>query len=207
MLFAFQGLDNASIEELQGSKIYTLDNFYADPHEVLAYILKHPANPWKLWEKPSNNGIEFIDRRHNFEDANVAPVVKAIASHIGQEPVDNNVVTNCMNFKPSPFNDYQNCYWAPHTDLGYTALIYLNEDYQGPGTNLYEQLESDPREGPEHFKPWRPRSRYRLLKCLEAKWNRLVLFDGKKFAHGMAVEDTNFFGQVTRINQAVFCQD
>ena len=37
-------------------------------------------------------------------------------------------------------NDYQNKYFWPHLDFGYTGVIYLDY-YDGPGTNLYTEPE------------------------------------------------------------------
>jgi hypothetical protein len=55
----------------------------------------------------------------------------------------------------------------------------------------------------EHEQPWRPKDRYRILKTLNCGFNKLVMFDAKKFLHGMAIEDETFFNQ-RRINIAVF---
>jgi hypothetical protein len=112
------------------------------------------------------------------------------------------VITNCIQFYNKDFNNYKNNYWGPHEDLGYTALIYLN-NFDCPGTNIYNRLEEDVWETPEHYDPWRPKDKFELVYTVESKFNRMVLFDGKLLTHGMAIDDDTFFFK-TRINQAVF---
>jgi hypothetical protein len=68
---------------------------------------------------------------------------------------------------------------------------------------LYEVIEDDPWNSPEHLKPWRPKSKYRVIKALEARYNRLVLFNGRQFLHGMSIDDDAFFKDY-RFNQAIF---
>ena len=38
-----------------------------------------------------------------------------------------NFLTNVTKFIDKNFNDYENNYWYPHKDFGYTALIYFNK--------------------------------------------------------------------------------
>ena len=102
-------------------------------------------------------------------------------------------------------NPYEETYWWPHHDPGYTALIYLNKDDTENGTNLYRNLcpEKEPPKIPEHSEPWRPKERFELLKSLKPRYNRLVLFDGNKFLHGMNICDQRYY-EYFRINQALF---
>ena len=46
--------------------------------------------------------------------------------------------------------------------------------------------------------------KYKLLKTLEPSYNRLVLFDGLKFIHGMDVTNDRYFGNESRNNQVFF---
>ena len=68
--------------------------------------------------------------------------------------------------KKNYFNDYKNFYWWPHTDLGYTGIVYLNRENSFSGTNLYENLDqsSEPPNCSEHCFPWRPKSKYKVKK-------------------------------------------
>ena len=56
----------------------------------------------------------------------------------------------------------------------------------------------------EHYEPWRPKNKYKLLKTLEPAYNRLVFFDGAKFPHGMNVTNDRYFGYEYRNNQVFF---
>ncbi len=202
-LFDFNDLSNIQIEEFCGSKIYIMDDFYKHPDEVLSLLFSVMPNVWKANEQPSFNTIHFEDRRHNFDDPRLLSVTEALSKICNEyAPQPHRVVTNLMKFKDKNFNDYKNNYWWPHCDLGYTALIYLNV-FDCPGTNLYEPIEQDDWNTIEHYEPWRSKNKYKIIKTIEAKFNRLVLFDGLKFFHGMNVSDDRFFN-TTRINQAIF---
>ena len=56
----------------------------------------------------------------------------------------------------------------------------------------------------EHFMPWRPKDRYKILKNIKPKYNRLVLFDGLKFPHGMDISNDFYFNKKYRKNQVFF---
>ena len=104
------------------------------------------------------------------------------------------------------FNDYKNNYWWPHLDRGYNAIVYLNTNDYVSGTNLYENLNLDeePLNCPEHFTPWRNKNNFRLVKTLMPRYNRLVLFDGLKFHHGMNICNDDYFHESYRFNQVFF---
>jgi len=193
-------LENIQTENFQGSMIYTIDNFYQHPEEVENFIQSHPAKLWKEWDTPTYNGVHFEDCRHDFSDERFTTVSSALEQICGQ-PIDHptQIATNRIKFINYYFNDYFNNYWAPHRDLGYTGIVYFNSS----GTNLYEVIEDDPWNSPEHLKPWRPKSKYRVIKALEARYNRLVLFNGRQFLHGMSIDDDAFFKDY-RFNQAIF---
>ena len=54
-LFEINDLNNISIEEFDGSKIYYMDNFYKNPDDVKSFINLYNADIWKNNEKPSLN--------------------------------------------------------------------------------------------------------------------------------------------------------
>ncbi len=195
--------NNLIVEEFNGSSIYYIDNFYKDPDKVFDYINSHESILWKSWEKPSYNGQLFLDERHDFID-NEFTIVTNRLSLICNQKVDeeNKIVTNKTKFIDYNFNDYFNNYWGPHRDLGYTGIIYFYDD-KDAGTNLYEKVQEDIWNEPEHFSPWRSKSKYKLIKQIEAKFNRLVLFNGKKFLHGMNISNDRYFKEY-RINQVIF---
>jgi hypothetical protein len=104
--------------------------------------------------------------------------------------------------KANAFNDYQNNFWCPHFDKGYTGIVYLN-DYTGAGTNLYDVIGNHDNKVPEHYMPWRKKTNYKVIKQLYSKFNRLVIFNSKKFLHGMAIDDDTFFNE-ERYNVVLF---
>ena len=93
-----------------------------------------------------------------------------------------------------------------HQDPGYNGIVYLNKDDTESGTNLYENLcpEEEPPYCPEHYQPWRPKSSFRVVESLKPKYNRLVLFDGFRFPHGMNIVNNDYFGEEFRMNQVFF---
>ena len=63
---------------------------------------------------------------------------------------------------------------------------------------------NEPPNYPEHYKPWRSKENYRLIETLEPKFNRMVLFDGLKFFHGMNICNDDYFSDQYRMNQVLF---
>ena len=65
------------------------------------------------------------------------------------------------------FNDYKNCVWWPHQDNGYNGIVYFSDEC---GTNLYSTDTTDELPNvPEHYKPWRLRENYDIIKTIEPK--------------------------------------
>jgi hypothetical protein len=194
------------IEEFENSKIFIIDDFYRTPDLVWNKISSNQAELWKSWQRPSYNGKFFADMRHDFEDESFRLVTEFLENVCGQiSCAPFSIMTNCLKLFEHPFNDYNNCYWMPHKDLGYNALIYFNQMPEHPGTNLYYDNGLPPAIENEHFKPWIEKTVWKKSITLMAKYNRLVLFDGNKFWHGAAFEDERFF-KTTRLNQVCFFQ-
>jgi hypothetical protein len=73
------------------------------------------------------------------------------------------------------------------------------------GTNLYENIIPEKHlDGFEHYIPWRSKTNYKLIKTILPKYNRLVLFDAKKFLHGMNICNDDYFENHYRFNQVFF---
>lgn len=205
-MFEINDLSNIKVEVFAESKIFIADDFYKYPEQILDYFLHNKVpNLWKGHESPSFNNIHFLDLRHSFDNQEFSKVGLALAKICGQTaPAANTVKTNFMKLINKEFNDYKNNYWAPHRDFGYTALIYFNDI--DTATNLYEQLEEDYWNTPEHFEPWRSKKKYKIIKQLKGKFNRLIMFDGKKFLHGADFSNDDFF-QIFRMNQVLFFKE
>ena len=203
--------DPPVIEEFMGSKIYYIDNFFKRPDTVVNFLEKAPVEFHEPHTKKgfkSLNGINFYDMRHELHLNDFSPVVKYLSKICGQKiGCDANVLqTNMTRFKNIPFNDYKNNYWFPHTDPGYTALIYLNKDDEQNGTNLYKLNDNsfNPNHNNvgEHVEPWKSKDQWSLLKTIKPKYNRCILFNGL-FYHGMNIENERYFKNEFRKNIVV----
>jgi hypothetical protein len=206
-IYEINPIDQIKSEEYFKTTIYTVDNFFKSPELIVESLVEENAPLWKAEEKPSYNGTHFYDRRHFVVNDYLIPVHDALAKVCGGKPrqsFNNRFSTNFCKLVDHPFNDYKNNYWWPHYDSpGYTAIVYLN-DITTAGTNLYvgigDNVEPD---NHEHYAPWKSKSKYYRAKMLEAKYNRLVIFDGGSFLHGMAIEDDTFFN-TERMNLVMF---
>ena len=69
-IFEYNSDSSIEVEYLDGSPIYTVENFYTNPEKVYENLFEIPlrenfAPLWKINQTPSNNGIHFEDRRVN----------------------------------------------------------------------------------------------------------------------------------------------
>ena len=193
-------------QHLKNSTIYTIDNFYKHPDKILNFIERNPAHPHKIKEKNSLNMIHFEDLRHANYFSDLEKVCNFLKDIVRQEIKykDYNFLTNVTKFIDKNFNDYENNYWYPHKDFGYTALIYFNK-VEADATNLYEDIGDDfknIKDTSEHSNPWRPKEKWKIIHTIKAKYNRCVMFDGLIF-HGMMLNNDMFFNKY-RVNQVLF---
>jgi len=193
---------------INNSIIFTIDNFYKFPDKILNLFLK-VSPPVHKKSKKTYNTIFFDDRRHIFECDELIKVNQFLISLCKQKSThyENIGFTNVTTFKNKCFNDYENNYWWPHLDGGYNGILYLNPGDDVCGTNLYEPLDLDndpPKNMEEHEQPWRKKEKYKLIHQIKPKYNRMVLFDGLKFFHGMNISKNYYFYDMPRINQVFF---
>lgn len=208
-MFEINSKMDLSLEIFRGSKIYTIDNFYSDPDEIVHLIKELPKRLHKANANPTYNGTYFEDCRDCVYIEELNPIYFFLSVLSGSNPTSYDFITNVIKFKDVPFNNYQSKYWWPHLDEGYTAVIYLNDDNDCEcGTNLYDILCQEEKNVtdsiPEHSQPWRPKHKYKLIKSLKPKYNRLVFFDAKKFLHGMNISNKIYFRDRPRMNQVLF---
>jgi hypothetical protein len=196
---------------IDGSFLYQIDNFYQDVDEVLNFFSIIDPLIWRKDVRPTNNQILFDDRRHSFTSKHIIKVSNFLSKVCNQSSYfDSDVVTtNFTRFKKDNFNNYESNYWWPHRDHGYNAILYLNKNDTESGTNLYENLNPDeePPNLPEHYQPWRNKNNYRIIESIKPKYNRMVLFDGYKFFHGMNICNDDYFSDTYRMNQVFFFTD
>lgn len=194
--------------EVLGTKVYEIQDIFQYPGQVLNYFRSRSAQLWKYDQRPSRNGHDFVDRRHKEFQPQLSELEALISVLVDQAPqVSLTIGSNSTRLLS---NDYNNTrinshYWWPHRDAGYTAIIYFDRDK----TNIYRDLELDPQplEGlPEHADPWRPKQYYELIDQLEGDINKMIVFDGSKLCHGMAIESNSNIFQSPRFNLCMFFQ-
>ena len=179
------------------------------------FLFNRDTPLWKDWEHPSMNGIHFNDKRLIQPDSELIHVYLLLSELCGQGQLlkdDFALLTTMTRFTNNKFNDFENSIWWPHKDPGYNGIVYFTED-ENNGTNLYSpELESEEewrlsRLIKEHEDPWRPKKRYKVLKHIEPRYNRMVLYNGKKFPHGMNICNNDYFKNTYRMNQVCFFKD
>ena len=205
---------NVVTQEIEGSKIWIFDDFYQHPDEVKSFILSTVPHVHKGKKEKTWNGTHFFDMRHEI-DVDISHVYEFLKSFTQQDYlVEPYIYTNYSKFiSDTSFNSYKTHYWWPHADSGYTGIVYLNDDDEY-GTNLYKLKKSEqypldyPNDAssstPEHWEPWREKYRYKLIETLKPKYNRCILFNGKKFLHGQHVAGERYFHDEFRLNQVFF---
>lgn len=207
-MFDINKNSKVNIELFMGSKIYTIDDFYLYPSHICTLLLKYKPPLHKKTNDSNFNGVYFEDRGHLLgvdEMQSIYTYLGNLCNQVPTSPKKIGLYTNVTRFKECSFNDYENNYWWPHYDSGYTALIYLNYDDEENGTNLYEPLDDYPSNMPEeHMEPWISKKRFKILKTLKPKYNRMILFDANKFLHGMHISNKKYFKNEYRLNQVLF---
>ena len=209
---------NYTTYEVNGTTVYEIEDFYKYPDKVVDFIfnLKPDYHKGEQLGEYSLNGRKFRDRRHEAEVQGLHLVTEFLSELCGQRPLHspNRLLTNYFDMLDPEFDLYQDNYWWPHIDDGYTALIYLNK-FSYPGTNMYQhKIYNSPEDyrkiedlvwlrANEHLEPWQPKSDWKLNYTIQAEYNKLVLFDGFTNVHSMNV-DSSIFESQTRLNQALF---
>jgi hypothetical protein len=200
-MFEFNNLINIDIKIINDSKIFFIENFFKQPDKIVEYL--ETNNPLfhkndERYKTNYNNGTKFIDARHEITGPEIKNLYEKINLLIDQTIPENLTIgSNIFQMIDVEFNDYQNNFWFPHYDKGYTGIIYLNE-LTCAGTNLYEQVVEDYDNIAEHLIPWRSKTKYNVIYTIPNKYNQMVLFDGKKFKHGMAINDDIFFNEIRK---------
>jgi hypothetical protein len=194
---------------IEDSLIYTIDNFYKYPDKIVDSFLKLGPD---FDKRPTFNLTYFKDKRNIIESNKICKVYEFLSNVCKQNVLgnDNEIIVNFSRFETNNSNDYINNYWDPHTDAGYTAIIYLNKNDFYSGTNLYKKSnvnEISLKENPKQHAHWINKKNFELVYSIPPQYNRMVLFDGFKYFHGMNICNDDYFKKEYRINQVFFFQN
>ena len=195
------------VEEVLGSKIYTIENVYKFPEKVARYLFNRETAWHKVGEPWSLNAKKFEDRRLNVFDNQAVPLFWLCSQLSSQSLHSDHITTNVMRILDDPFNDTENNYWWAHIDPGYNGIVYFNQDDKVNGTNSYHPKVKDEewfiemmntpvarkKKLLEHQNPWMDKSKLEVVKYIEPTYNKLVLFDGALFPHGAHFGDKRYF--------------
>jgi hypothetical protein len=187
-----------NVEPFQDSFIYTIDNFFKDPYKILSFMKEAPHTMWQGFTSPNHNGKYYKYKKIFHHNTLIYPVIDLMMPYFQKGEIQHRgfVLSDYYLFD-NEYNDYQNKYFWPHKDFGWTGVVYLNH-YEGPGTNMYREKENVIRDNlvvSESESAWLDKSLYTLEKPLMSKFNRCVFFDAFKFHHNMAVDDRTWFNE------------
>ena len=200
-------INNLNFKKLNSTlPIYTMNNFYKNPDEVLFYLNDNPPYPHK-WSFNTNNLNYFSDLRHNFNHEDLTKVTKELITYfkiLNKKP-NTKVLTNIFRMNCLNFNNFNDNYWAPHYDdvdgEEMTFLIYFNLN-GCDGTNFYNLKQPLQTSSREHDRPWHSKTYYDLILNVKSKYNMCLAFNSN-ILHGMAINSNRFFSEF-RVNQAIF---
>ena len=201
-----------------GVPFYTIDNFYQDPDAVVDLINQKEPTMFlgttdATYNTDSLNGTHFIDQRHYIEDERLYRVFMYLSHIIKAPPIENPYVlqTNQQRLIDRDYNNWQDNYWYPHLDQGWTAVVYLNKN-GCDGTNLYsyrgQSKVVDKNSRPwmpnvnEHEGPWQSKSDWKCIHTIPGVYNRCAIFNGNIY-HGLAINSDQLFNEY-RLNQVLF---
>ena len=195
--------------------ITIIDNFYEDIDAVLEQIDKLPIAT--VWKQPDNNK-KYFDGRKVYSNTMLGTELQFTQDNILVEKVaeideyDKTKITfhgllavNCFQLTDE-FNLEDN-YYSIHKDplvekdsrAQLAIVIFLNRHYEeGEGMNFY-RLEGE--EGPDENN-LTPKHRVEVVKTIQGRCNRAVLFDSR-FLHSQHTP-TDQFKKEMRYTQAIF---
>ena len=172
--------------------IYEVENFYKNPTRVARFLFNRDAPVWKGTQEGKYDDRRWCDWCNRY------PAFDFLDKMTGLK-WDTALMTNMFRATSFPYKTH---YWWIHNDPCLNAIVYFNKDDEVNGTNLYKP--------PYEAKTWEdeepeiPKEEAELLYHIKPTYNKLVVFDGEYFPHGMAINDARYFGNTYRINQVFF---
>ena len=177
---------------VDGKPIYEVENFYKNPTRVARFLFNRDAPVWKGTQEGKYDDRRWCDWCNRY------PAFDFLDKMTGLK-WDTALMTNMFRATSFPYKTH---YWWIHNDPCLNAIVYFNKDDEVNGTNLYKP--------PYEAKTWEdeepeiPKEEAELLYHIKPTYNKLVVFDGEYFPHGMAINDARYFGNTYRINQVFF---
>lgn len=201
-------INDGLIPEFHDGVIY-VDNFYKNYEDIYEMLNSSWVPNWKMCQK-SKNFVDYYDCRYTIQNTNfgesfeikIWSLIQLISYYFKD---DRQINIGCSNynfnfFKNIKTNVNNSLQHHPHVDVFYNALVYLDKQCSG-GTAIYPEI--DNLENDEASCLLFDVSNI-SKEVIQAKPNRLVIFDGKKY-HGGYIEDHNAYtGENWRINQVMF---
>lgn len=186
-------------------KVVIVDNWYKNLSEIQNVLSNLPAVRWK-WTENSRNFVDYYDCRpiipFHYETDKAYRTADKVANilfdyfNAFEVELENNLYE--FNFYKNIRTPANNLQANPHTDNSFNCIIYLDNICSG-GTALYDMPPIDNTEDEN------------LLidvsnfpkRIIEAKPNRLVLFDGR-ILHGAYIKNHEEYVNDWRMNQIMF---
>ena len=174
-------INNKKVEtyKVENYTFNVVKDFYKYPDEIVnLFSIVKPR-----WHKHLagfyHQGIDFKDMRHVIFTNEITPVYDFLETITGEKALDFNdghyrklVNTNYIKFLN---HKYDNHIFYPHTDLGKTAIVYLNKE-KSKGTNFtilwYKQ-------GEEHEEHFINADQVEILHHIDSEYNKLIIWEGK----------------------------
>ena len=186
------GFKFRSVDTLMRQEYYKLTNDDGEKAESPPFFYSEATIAYDENENPVTLLNDFKILKFSIQKSN--DIVKNLT---GYNPSSNQIYTNETIFFDEPLNDWDNYYFNVHRDMGYNFIVYLNKDSEECGTNLYDYDQYDSltnllHYGEEHVHPWVAKSKIARMAHLKGIYNRMVLFDGKLFPHGMNIIKNKF---------------
>lgn len=212
----FEFSDEWDISFDKKNECVVIDNIYKNPLEILSWLKSQDYPLWKyINNKNTRNTIDYLDCRlnhrwqYNYDDENMVDIENVCKKYFGRERI--NILNNCFEFNCfKPLKNTPNTkQHFPHTDdelnipdewAMINMITYLDQGGNG-GTNIYDYDFPHNKEEENLF--FDLEKKHKIVKSLEYKFNRAVLFRGNKW-HGAFIEDYDHYMKNWRYSQVYF---
>ena len=213
-LFEFSDEWDISFDE--ENECVVIDNIYKNPLEILSWLKSQDYPLWKYVDpEKTRNTKEYLDCRlnhawpYNYGEEDMVAIENVCKKYLGRQKIDvlNRAFEfNCFKDLEKKSNTEQH---FPHLDddqkipdewSTINMITYMDQGGNG-GTNIYDYDFPDNIEHENLF--FKLEKKHKIVKSLEHKFNRAVLFRGNKW-HGAFIEDYEHYMKNWRYSQVYF---